>query len=170
MQPNPAKEGWFETLVRDLEEAAFRYALWLVRDVAVAEDVLQEALTRVWHSPNTPSEPTEFKRWLYRTMANLARDQRRRRRFRAALRFTTSPLSVDPLDEVERRMGEAALAEALRSLPERERTAVYFRYLEGVPFGEVGRLLGTSEGNARVIVHRALAKLRRQLAPAEVPA
>lgn len=162
MERDPEKEDWFETHVRNLEGAAFRYALWLVGDKFAAEEVLQEALTRTWKSANTPREPAAFKRWLYRAMTNIARDEIRRRRVLAALRLAPAP-PADPLEEVERRLGEAGLAEALRLLPRRERTAVYLRFLEDSSFADIAAVIGTTEGNARVIVHRALQKLRQTL-------
>ena len=45
-----------------------------VRDVDVGQEIVQEAFTRAWASPNTPQDETEFRRWLYRVVTNLARD------------------------------------------------------------------------------------------------
>lgn len=131
-------------------------------DRDAAEEILQEAFARVWASANTPSTELEFKRWLYRTIMNLARDRARRRQRWSVLRFWL-PEPPDPLQEVERRAADAELAQALRALNLRERQAVHLRYFEDQPFVETARLLGTSEPHARVIVHRALRKLRRAM-------
>ncbi|HEX9097820.1 MAG TPA: sigma factor-like helix-turn-helix DNA-binding protein [Candidatus Dormibacteraeota bacterium] len=55
------------------------------------------------------------------------------------------------------------LGDAIRGLSRREQEAVYVRFFEDAPFDEVGRIIGVRAGTARVLVHRALAKLRRQL-------
>ena len=52
---------------------------------------------------------------------------------------------------------------ALQSLDRPEREAVYLRFFEGASFDEVGRIIGKREGTARVLVHRALRKLRSRL-------
>jgi RNA polymerase sigma-70 factor (ECF subfamily) len=165
-----AKEGgldardrpWFEPLVRSLERSAFQFALACVHDALLAEDIVQEAFAKVWASPKTPSHEPEFRRWLYRAIANLARDHHRKQRRWSRLRLWSAP-SLDPSTEVERRMQDAELATALRRLSLRERQAIYFRYFEDRPFAETARLIGTGEGNARLIVHRALVKLRGRL-------
>jgi RNA polymerase sigma factor (sigma-70 family) len=54
----------------------------------------------------------------------------------------------------------AQLRRALEQLPTRERTAVVLRYFEDATAAEIGRALGTSEGNARQILFRAMRRLR----------
>ncbi len=54
----------------------------------------------------------------------------------------------------------------LRSLTLPERQAIYLRYFEDRSFAETARILGRPQVSVRVVVHRALGKLRRQLAPA----
>jgi RNA polymerase sigma factor (sigma-70 family) len=153
---------WFEPLVQDLEDRALGFALTLVGDRDSAEEVLQEAFARLWASPTTPADGASFKRFLYRTIVNLARDDARRRKRWSVLRFWV-PAPADPLDKVERRADDAALMAALRRLGLREREVVHLRYFEDHSFAEVGELMGVTEQHARVIAHRALAKLRNRL-------
>jgi RNA polymerase sigma-70 factor (ECF subfamily) len=153
---------WFEPLVRELENDALGFTMTLVHDRGLAEELLQEAFARVWASPNTPSDRPAFKRWLYHAILNLARDHARRRKRWALFKFW-SPQPPDPLDEVERRADDAALVAALRLLDPRARAALHLRYFEDRSFSEVAETLGVKEPTARVIVHRALAKLRGML-------
>jgi RNA polymerase sigma factor (sigma-70 family) len=67
------------------------------------------------------------------------------------------------MDVAARRESDEALGDALRGLSRREQEAVYIRFFEDAPFDEVGRIIGLRAGTARVVVHRALAKLRRRL-------
>jgi RNA polymerase sigma factor (sigma-70 family) len=154
---------WFEPLVVELEDNALGFAMTLVHDREQAEEIVQEAFAKVWASRNTPQERTEFKRWLYKAILNLARDQARHRTRWSVLHFWAPP-PPNPYDEVERRADDAALADALRLLDPRERAAVHLRYFEDRSFAETASTLGVSENHARVIVHRALAKLRRTMA------
>ncbi|TMG47424.1 MAG: RNA polymerase sigma factor [Chloroflexi bacterium] len=154
--------SWFEPLVRSLGRPAWKYAFVLVHDVDTAQDLVQEAFARVWASVNTPAAEVEFRRYLYRTITNLAHNYRRQQ-IRAAMLPFTDPTAVDPLDEVDRRAGDRAVQTALRGLRLPERQAIYLRYYEDQSFAETARIMGMPQVSVRVIVHRALGKLRRQL-------
>ncbi len=140
----------------------------LVHDREEAEEIVQQAFANVWAASKTPQERTEFKRWLYKAILNLARDQARHRTRWSLLCFWAPP-PPNPFDQVERRADDAALVDALRRLDPRERAAVHLRYFEDRSFAETAATLSMRENTARVIVHRALAKLRRTMA-AGVPA
>ena len=160
----PAESSWIEPLVLALYRPAVQLATLLVRDYSVAQDIVQEAFVRVWLSPRTPREMSGFRPWLYRTVVNLARDHQRRQSRWARLRFGRAA-SADPMDVAEGREADALLGDAIRALSRREQEAVYVRFFEDAPFDEVGRIIGVRSGTARVLVHRALAKLRRRLDP-----
>ncbi len=168
-----ADRSWFEPLARTLERPAYHFAVMLVRNRATAEDMVQEAFTRVWASPNTPSIEPDFRRWLYRAITNLARDYHRRRLLEAKLRFWNPP-AIDPIDEVVHRAEDRELLRAMLALPFKDRHAIYLHYFDGLTFAEAGGVLGVSEIAARVRVHRALGRLRARLRPdsiaGEVPA
>ncbi len=167
----PKREGalkstdrpWFEPLVVELENNALGFAMTLVHDRENAEEIVQQAFANVWAASNTPQERTEFKPWLYKAILNIARDQARHRTRWSLLRWW-APAPRSSFDEVERRADDAALVDALRRLAPRERAAVHLRYFEDRSFAEMAATLGVSENHARVIVHRALARLRRSMA------
>jgi RNA polymerase sigma-70 factor (ECF subfamily) len=158
----PAESFWIEPLVLALYRPTVQLATLLVRDYTVAQDIVQEAFVRVWLSPRTPREMSAFRPWLYKTVVNLARDHHRRQGRWARLRFGRVT-SSDPTHIAEQRESEAALGTAMRGLSRREQEAVYVRFFEDAPFDEVGRIIGVRTGTARVLVHRALAKLREHL-------
>ena len=162
-----AESSWIDPLVHQLQRPAFQLAVFLVRDRLAAQDIVQEAFVRVWASPRTPREASAFRPWLYKTIVNLARDHRRRRGRWARLRLDRSSLA-DPFDIAERQEADASLAQAMRSLSRREQEAVYVRFFEDAPYEEVARIIGVRTGTARVIVHRALEKMRRQLSTTPV--
>jgi len=160
--PTTADRPWFEPLVRMLQGPALAFAMMLVRERGIAEEIVQEAFARVWASANTPSAPVEFRRWLYRAISNLATDHFRRQRRFAGIRFWL-PVPENPLELVDRWMEDDELAAALRELSKRERLAVYLSYYEDRPFGEIDHLVGGRPGSSRKLVARALAKLRQRL-------
>jgi RNA polymerase sigma-70 factor, ECF subfamily len=136
----------------------------LTRNRAIAEELVQEAFARVWTSPRTPSAEADFRRWLYRAITNLARDYQRRRRLESTVRFWREP-DVDPIEQVVHRAEDRELLRALLTIPLPDRQAIYLHYFDGLSFVEVGQIVASSEGAARVRVHRALRKLRSRLGP-----
>ena len=52
---------------------------------------------------------------------------------------------------------------AISELPETYRLAVLYRYQQDLDFDRIAELLGTTAGNVRVTLHRALGALRRKL-------
>lgn len=161
-----ARRQAFDVHVREQSEPLFRYALWLLRDHGHAEEVVQEAFVRAWQSPKTPLEPAEFRAWIHRIVGNLARNQLRRQAVQRALRLWTQP-PPDPLAEFERRRGDPELVDAIKHLSLRDRTAIFLAYYEDRPTSEIATTLRVSEGAARVVVHRALERLRARLTAPE---
>jgi RNA polymerase sigma factor (sigma-70 family) len=153
---------WFEGTVSSLARPATKFANVLVHDFDLAEEIVQEAFARMWASPNTPSAEVEFRRYLYRTITNLAHDYYRRRARRST---SEAPVAVvmNPLELVEARAGDEAMKAALNILGLRERQAIYLRYFEDQSFAETARIMGARQVTVRVLVHRALGKLRRHI-------
>ena len=149
--------------MRGLTRPALKLAFMLVHDMNIAEDIVQDAFARLWASPKTPAAEPDFRRYLYRTIANLARDHHRK-----LGRLTALPVperaSLNPLDEVDRRTGGETLTAALKALPLRELQALYLRYLEDLSVAETARLMGAPQVTVRVLAYRGLARLRRNLA------
>jgi RNA polymerase sigma-70 factor (ECF subfamily) len=141
-----------------------------------ADDVVQEAFARLAAAP-LERPPEELGRWLARVATNLGIDALRRRRRRAYTgSWLPSPVETpedDPLaalasdaPDPERRYGLAesatfAFLVALEALPPRQRAALLLRDVLGHSAAEAAALLGTTEGNLRVLHLRA----RRTLAP-----
>jgi RNA polymerase sigma factor (sigma-70 family) len=153
---------WFEGVVLSLARPATKFANVLVHDFDLAEEIVQEAFARMWASPNTPSAEVEFRRYLYRTITNLAHDHHRRRARRPTSEVPLQVM-VNPLELVESKASDEAMKAALRILGLRERQAIYLRYFEDQSFAETARIMGARQVTVRVMVHRALGKLRRYI-------
>lgn len=149
--------------MRSLGRPALKLAFMLVQDTNIAQEIVQEAFTRLWASAKTPAAESDFRRYLYRTIANLAHDHHRKLGRLSALPIPNRSL-VNPLDEVERRSAGETLKTALGVLPLRERQALYLRYFEDQSFAETARMMGAPQVTVRVLVHRGLGKLRHILA------
>ena len=156
------EQAWMEPMVAAFSRPAFQLAAALVKDAGIAEEIVQEAFLRALVSRRTPREMSEFRRWLYRIVLNLAREHHRRQTRWRRLRFRPEP-ALDPEREAERRIGDAEMTKALRYLSPREREAIYLRFFQDAAYEEVAGIMRISASTCRVLVHRALDKLRAHL-------
>jgi len=98
-----------------------------VADRGEADDLAQEAFTRVLASTFTPESDDHLVRYLYRTAGNLLRD-----RGRAAARGTTVPLDEAERGETPRPAVRIDLERALRALRPRDRELLWLAHVEGI--------------------------------------
>jgi RNA polymerase sigma factor (sigma-70 family) len=126
-----------------------------------ADDAVQETLLRLWSALRDGQAIERPDAWAFRTLYRLAMDKHRwRRRVRAlAERIGAQPGHTSPYDHADR----MAVWDAVESLPERQRLAIYLRYRADLPFEEIGQILGIAAPSARSHVSRALDALRAQL-------
>jgi RNA polymerase sigma factor (sigma-70 family) len=153
---------WFESMVVNLARPATKFANVLVHDYDLAEEIVQEAFVRMWASPNLPSEEVHFRRYLYRTITNLSHDYYRRLARRSTSAAPEAEV-MNPLEVVQGRADEEVIRASLQILGLRERQAIYLRYFEDLSFAETARIMGSRQVTIRVLVFRALAKLRRHI-------
>jgi RNA polymerase sigma-70 factor (ECF subfamily) len=164
----------FDELFRRWSGPLLRYLERMVRDLATAEELVQEAFLRVHRARDRYSPDARFSTWLYRIATNLALNELRRPRSKAAHRSTDaddapelaaeSP-SLD--DVVDARRRGAAVSEALGQLPERQRAALCLSAVEGLSYAEVAEALDVTEKAVKSLVHRARSSLADRLAEAE---
>jgi RNA polymerase sigma-70 factor (ECF subfamily) len=126
-----------------------------------ADDAVQETLLRLWSALRDGQAIERPDAWAFRTLYRLAMDKHRfRRRVRAlAERIGSQPGRSSAYDQADR----MAVWQAVETLPERQRLAIYLRYRADLPFEEIGRILGIAAPSARSHVSRALDALRAQL-------
>jgi len=129
--------------------------------VEEADDAVQDTLLRLWSALRDGQPIERPDAWAFRTLYRSAMDRHRwRRRGRLlAERIGMQPSFVATTDHAER----MAVWEAVETLPERQRLAIYLRYRADLPFEEIGQILGIAAPSARSHVSRALDALRIQL-------
>jgi len=149
----------FEELLTPVLEVAFRLAMTMLNDRGAAEDAVQEAALRAWRKLDRVRPGSPLRPWFLAIVANECRTTRRSRWWRLLrLPEVTSNVAVTDL---ESRMD---LTAALMRLPKRHLLVLSLYYHLDLPIDEVARVLGCSEGAARVRIHRALTALRPAMA------
>jgi RNA polymerase sigma-70 factor (ECF subfamily) len=131
-------------LVMRLTPRVLGYAARVLGDRAEAEDVVQEAMLRLWRiAPDWRQGEAKVTTWLYRVTVNLCTD-----RLRKSGRSVEIDAVVEPDDgraSIEATLIEtdraAALQTALETLPERQRQAVVLRHIEGLSNPEIAGMM-----------------------------
>ncbi len=174
-QADPAR---FDALYRKYLAQVYSLAHHELGDHHEAEDVTERtfmlalgALPRFREEAPDDAGPeaSTFRVWLFRIARNVVANHRR-----SARRRPTTPLDEAVLvatgEDVERRTiarAEAGAAwAAVRRLPGDRRRAVVLRFVEEMSTAEIAGVLGRSEGAVRVLLHRALRTVARDLVPA----
>jgi RNA polymerase sigma-70 factor, ECF subfamily len=134
-------------------------AFAVVGESEAARDVVQEAFARALHQRRQFRGEGALEAWLWRIVINVARDVARRSRF--------ADLSADELAELSTLGPDSTrvdeLREGLRSLPERQRLAVFLHYYADLPYDEVARLLDVAPGTVGASLNAARKTLRSRI-------
>ena len=161
--------GAFEALVRLYQDEVYTLAVRLTGNRDLASDVAQEAFIRAWQAIPRFRGDAAFSTWLHRITVNTAWTLKRRatRRATRPLDETISVPSEDVHTDPER-MGESwelreAIKDALREIPQSQRSVVVLKDVYGWSHAEVADALGISVTAAKVRLHRGHARLRRLL-------
>ncbi|MBT8337897.1 MAG: sigma-70 family RNA polymerase sigma factor [Gemmatimonadetes bacterium] len=148
-------------------EIAFRVARGIVQDDDLAADAVQDAFMKAFQALDRFRGDARFRTWLLSIVVNEARGTLRSRKRRRESDLDAVGPVVDPARPIDD--GVVVRAEARRAralvddLPEKQRMAVTLRIDEGLSFREIGALIGSSEGAARVNYHHGIRRLREKM-------
>jgi RNA polymerase sigma-70 factor (ECF subfamily) len=146
---------------------AYRVALGILRDPDAAADAAQDGFMKAVRALDRFRGESRFRTWLVTIVSNEARGQLRK----AGRRRESGLEDVGPLADGAPRVDDAVTTRAeaerarafLATLPEKQRLSVQLRLDEGLSFREVGEIIGSSEGAARVNYHHGIRRLREMM-------
>jgi RNA polymerase sigma-70 factor (ECF subfamily) len=160
-----------DDLLRQAQVIARRYSQAVCGRAPDSDDAMQEALLQTFRHAGRIREPKAFRSWLYRTVKNACLIGRRRKGFEqhaqplgegAALEVADATPGADAA--VESAEERERIRAALAHLAPAHREVVFLRDLEGLSTREVAQVLGISEPNVKVRLHRAHTQLKKRLA------
>jgi RNA polymerase sigma-70 factor (family 1) len=166
-------ERAFEAVFRQYNRDLYRFALRLLGSPDEADEVVQAVFVAIWQSRDTWTVRQSLRVYLFTAVRNRAlqqfRNARRRRDHQAeVLHFSTSSPSeafLGPDEQVQHADFSAALAAAVDALPPRCREAFLLTREHGMSYDEAAATMGISPKTVMVQIGRALASLRKALAP-----
>ncbi len=129
----------------------------ITQNRADAEEILQETFTELWNRKPTGRIVAWLKRVVVNKSLNLIRD-------RKSVKVEKDPPRTPDgiLEEKERTM---IVKRALRNLPPIENIVVILKRYYGMSHREIANTLDISENNSRVVLYRAMEKLKEELKP-----
>ncbi len=149
----------FEAIVERYGRALMRYVSRLLPPER-AEDVVQQAFVKAYEAMHRNAAELNLRPWLYRIAHNGALNALRDR----ALGHAELDERIDgverPDQALERATGLRELVVAVQALPERQRSAILLRELEGRSYEEIAASLGVTDGAVRQLLNRARNSLR----------
>src|SRR5437867_12286369 len=173
-------EAAFTELVTKYKDALTNYLNVMVGDYDIAVDLCQETFIRVYKNISRYSNIYQFSTWIYRIATNLAIDEMRFRKRRGQVfynnvwgknnhrdedgpEFEISDVRRGPGEEMLRKESGQILGEAIRSLPEKYRTAFILKEMQELPYEKIAVVLNCSPGTMTIRQHCDRASLQRKL-------
>ncbi len=174
----------FRTDILPLKNELYRLALRITLNSAEAEDVVQETMIKVWKRRDRWGEIESIEAFCLAICRNLARDKAKRADNRVlstdaagspaddgagyadgrreGIDSAATSLSANPEAQAERQDSIALVKRLIDSLPEKQRSVMQLRDIEGKPYKEIAGILGISEEQVKVNLFRARQTIKKK--------
>ena len=169
----------FETLVEKYKQPVMNLVYRTLSDASEAEDLAQHVFLQVYKSAHRYEVSAKFSTWLFTIARNLCLNEiRRRSRHPADSLDATSSDNEDqparqyedvktfsPPDTLLQGELEDKIEEALRELPENQRTAIQLCRNEEFSYEDIAETLQCSVSAVKSLIHRGRETLKQKLKP-----
>jgi RNA polymerase sigma-70 factor (sigma-E family) len=146
-------------------DGAVRLAYLMTGDLALAEDLVQDAFVRLAGRLVHLRDPGAFEAYLRKAVVNLSRSHFRRKKVeRAYVARAGSAIEVQDRGSSGGSIEDRdALWQALQTLSARQRAAIVLRFYEDLPEQQIAEILKCRPGTVKSLVSRGLETMRREI-------
>ncbi len=169
----------FDELFKKYKNSVYRFACYLTQNRIEADDLFQETWLRAVRYLPTSANIQDFKAWILTIVANLHKDELRKRKIRRHYLFHRPERSTSQTDQLEKLDFEShsivpdetnrvdiglALKKAIATLPIKQRRVFVLKEIEGLKHSEISDMLRIPIGTIKSLFHRAIKNLQQELA------
>ena len=150
----------FQNDILPLKNELFRLALHITLNAADAEDVVQDTMLKVWKRRNDWEQIESIEAFCLTICRNLALDRLRHKDYQSQ----TLDMAADPVDASHTANPEQMavqrdrvqlVRQLINRLPERQRSCMQLRDIEGKSYRDIATILGITEQQVKVTIFRA---------------
>ena len=163
----------FRNDVLPLKDMLFRLALRITLDHAEAEDVVQETMIRVWNKREQWNQIESIEAFTTTICRNLALDRQKKAAYRQELLtegehdLADNSVHANPEKQMMASDQMKLVKRLMNQLPEKQRTCMQLRDIEGKAYKEIAAVMNISEQQVKVNIFRARQAIRQRFAETE---
>ncbi len=152
-------EASFQRLYDEFAKRVFRYALTLLRDQHLAEEVVQETMITVWSRANTYTGSSRVSTWIFGIARHKSYDILKGEK-KGSRASQLPAIMDDPAPAIER---QSRVREAIDSLPPDQREIIFLTFYENLHYKAIADLLEIPEGTVKSRMYHAKRRLAEAL-------
>ena len=156
----------YQAEVLPLKNKLYRYACRILGDEALAKDVAQETLMKVWEKRAELSGLKNTEAWCMAIARNLALDQLRSKRAKTEkMEWAGNEPDTRPPPDTKAELADAMsiLHKMIERLPLKQREALQLRDIEGYSYQEISEITGCALSDVKVSIFRARKTIREKM-------
>lgn len=157
------------SILNPYKDKMFRYALSIMGSRFEAEDVVQEAMIKLWKGKDRLATIDNKEAWVITVVRNLCIDKVRSRKKKQTNDideyFHISDNSPGPDVKLEQSDALKKVTEIMNTLPDTQKEIITLRDIEGYTYQEIADIMGLKVDQVKVYLFRARKVLRDKLTP-----
>lgn len=160
-------ESAFNRLVLKYRQKIFNLVYKMVRNIEDAKDLTQDVFLKAYRGLRNFRGESSYSTWLYQIAVNSAINHSTTRKWKNLVSIfqVKEPQAVwgNPIQELKQDEMAKTIDNAILSLPPRQRAVFVLRHYEELPYQEIARMTGRTEGALKANYFQAVKKLQKKL-------
>lgn len=153
----------FESCVDSCADSIYRVAFRLTGNQTLASELVQETYLNAWKSIGSLKQKDRMRSWIFSILRNQYTKLLKAEKKIPIEMSVAEPIATEETSDEITRSRQAALQEAIGSLPEQQRIPILLCSMEGLTVDEAAEVLGWPRGTVLSRLHRGKQKLKDQL-------